>query len=71
MAAVHGAEGRVFPNPELRRGLFIEALDLHEYGRLQLSFEELALLLSDGHSMQNIISELRSVPVQTIEARGN
>ncbi|CDJ48117.1 hypothetical protein, conserved [Eimeria brunetti] len=68
-AAVQGAEGQAFPNPELRRGLLIEALDLNEYARLQLALEELAMILSDSHSMQNVVAELRSVPVQTIEAR--
>ncbi|OEH77292.1 rhoptry neck protein [Cyclospora cayetanensis] len=40
-----------------------------EYGQLQLAFEELALILSDARSMQNVISELRSIPVQTVEAK--
>ncbi|XP_026192334.1 uncharacterized protein LOC34622828 [Cyclospora cayetanensis] len=68
-AAVAGAEGLVFPNPAVLRGNFISASDLTEYGQLQLAFEELALILSDARSMQNVISELRSIPVQTVEAK--
>ncbi|CDJ38129.1 hypothetical protein, conserved [Eimeria tenella] len=68
-AAVQGAEGLVFPDPNLPRGVFIDSLDLVEYGKIQLAFEELAMILSDAQSMQSIIAELRSVPVQTVEAK--
>lgn len=61
----------MFPDPNLPRGVFIDSLDLVEYGKIQLAFEELAMILSDAQSMQSIIAELRSVPVQTVEAKGN
>lgn len=69
-AALQGAEALVFPNPYLPRGVFIEVLDLLEYAQLQLSFEELALTLSNARAMHRIVTELSSIPVQTLEAKG-
>ncbi|KAL8446784.1 hypothetical protein Emag_004545 [Eimeria magna] len=67
-AAIQAAESLVFPSPYMERGIFIDVLDLIEYSRLQLSFEELALTLSSSRAMQTIASELRTMPVQTAEA---
>ncbi|KAL8451645.1 hypothetical protein Emed_001807 [Eimeria media] len=68
-AAIQAAESLVFPSPYMERGIFIDVLDLIEYARLQLSFEELALTLSSSRAMKTIASELRTMPVQTQEAR--
>ncbi|KAL8275228.1 hypothetical protein Esti_000812 [Eimeria stiedai] len=68
-AAIQAAESLVFPSPYMERGIFIDVLDLIEYGRLQLSFEELAVTLSSSRAMHTIAGELRTMPVQTAEAR--
>ncbi|KAL8428125.1 hypothetical protein Efla_005828 [Eimeria flavescens] len=68
-AAIQQAETLIFPNPNLPRGIFIDLLDLTEYAKLQLSFEELAVTLSHAQAMQHIVSEIRTMPLQTEEAR--
>ncbi|KAL8429312.1 hypothetical protein ACSSS7_006677 [Eimeria intestinalis] len=68
-AAIQAAESLVFPSPYMDRGVFIDVLDLIEYARLQLSFEELAITLDSSRAMQTIASEMRTMPVQTAEAK--
>lgn len=68
--AVQGGEATAFPSPILPREMFIEAVDLVEYGQLQLGFESLSLMLDNPNAMRNVVTQLRSTPIQTISAKG-